>query len=128
MPFNIADCVNNFVNRAIKSPIVYNIFESPLYTALAIVLVVVVVIMIVFRDAEMDESLVVASARVGFWSFFAISAIMYINAKVLDKERIENNRTGGFSTLFGDDGTYEMHDGYVPIAPVREPGENELSD
>lgn len=112
MPFNVSDCINNLTNKIIESPSIQYIFENPVFTAIVIVLVMIIVNLIVFRDVDSEESLTTMCLRGGFWMFFMVSGIMLIYTKLLDRGK--QLTFGGYGSLFGDDGVYEM--ATVPIA------------
>jgi hypothetical protein len=85
MSLAIGDIIDETATTILRSNVARRIAENPLYTALVIVFIIVLVVMFVFRDVDTgdDNGLLFLSIRTGFWAFFVVTALVFLNNKVL---------------------------------------------
>ena len=110
MPFDIGEAINGIADAFLKAPIVHTVAKNPIYTAITVTLIIILIILIIFRDAELEDNLLVTSLRAGFWIFIILSGALLLHNKVLDRDNIaaekntnyDNAFSGAFSGAFSE--------------------------
>lgn len=125
MPFELGGAVNTLSDLFLDAPIVATIANDPMYTALTITIILVMIVLLVFRDVESDESVITMSLRVGIWSFLITAGVLFLQNKVLmrDKEYDTKNTEyddvfkGAYSRIGADDGVTSaiLEDSIMPV-------------
>jgi hypothetical protein len=118
MSIEIGTTVNNAADALLRAPIVKNMVQNPIYTALLIAFIIVLIVLWVFREAETEDSLLTTSLRVGFWSFLLVLGIIFLHNRVLSFESHEEKANTAYGGVFGANEPAPVHSGLVSLAPV----------
>jgi len=85
MPFDVGEAINSGVRWLLSIKPVRAVASGPFYTAIVLAVIIALIAAFVFRDAEAPEGLHIMTLRVGFWTFVANLALLYLHYKVTEK-------------------------------------------
>jgi hypothetical protein len=85
MPFDVAESINSATTWFLNMRVVRAVASSAIYTGLLLAVIIMLIVAFVFRDVDAPDGLHIMSARVGFWSFIAVTIMMHLHAKVFTK-------------------------------------------
>lgn len=110
----IGNTVNGAVDGLLKAPLVHSTAKNPIYTAIMITLIVALIVLVVFREADTNESLLLMTFRVGFWTLFATLGVVLVHNKVLLDETEASAKAGAYEGAF-ETCTSVFEDAIVPV-------------
>lgn len=117
MPFNIGETINYLVDGVLQTPPARTIARNPIYIGLLTTLVIMLLILFVFRDADTDESLMIMSARVGFWVFLFMMGVLVINNRVIMRDKSAARADKAFNGVFSAPPPSELDDDVIVSIP-----------
>jgi hypothetical protein len=100
MPLDIGESVNQITDWFLGAPMLRKVSENPIYTAMIIVFAIMIIVMIIFRDAQMRDSILTMTLRVGFWSLLITSSILFLHNRILYTDKNIRGANEDYDGLF----------------------------